>query len=147
MDSVECSPLTLRLLLLCLRRRSDFSPRTFSTAFWATIRSRLRLLLRRREGVLSLLATAVAAIPVAAPATSASPLVKLRLRFRSGDRILPSRKLSAGIEDISEVFCCTYLELLSAVGIRGLPCRLGMISTSTGPPPLDVTLDSSVAER
>jgi len=92
-------------------------------------------------------ATAPAARPVNAPAANTSPLDKLRLRFFSGDLALPSRKLSAGMEEISEVFWCTYLELLSVVGISGLPCRLGMISTSIGPPPRDVTFDSSVADR
>ena len=108
---------------------------------------RLRLRLRRREGVLNLSATAPAAKPAPAPTANASPLDRLRLRFRCGDRDFPSRKLSAGIEEISEAFCCTYLELDSPVGINGLPWRLGIISTSIGPPPREVTFDSSVAER
>jgi hypothetical protein len=114
-----CSVLTLRLRLLCLRLRSGFSSRVFSTIFLITIRSLLRLRLLR----------------------GASFSV-----VREVTRVLLSRNESAGIDEISEP-CCMYLELLSPVGINGLACRRGMTSISIGPPPLDVTFDSSVAER
>jgi hypothetical protein len=89
---------------------------------------------------------APAARPVTALAANFSPLVRLLLRFRSGDLVLPSRKESAGIEDTSEPSCWmrTSLELPASVGIRGLPCLFGMTSISIGL--FLLTFDSSVAE-